>query len=155
MLLNDHQIRLLQAHITSIWLGSCVPEQSTDIMRLTGARLAEDKLHLDLFVPVQFTETFFNNLQENQKISFLCSSTRTFEAYQVKGIYLGHRACTQEEIRYQQAYMEGFTQNLVAIGVKAGLAFANYYQEPTIAIRMRSEEIYEQTPKAGTGKKVS
>lgn len=155
MLLNEYQISLLQAPITSIWMSSCTPGEYTDIVRLSGLRIAEDKLHIDLYVPQHYSDTFLRNIQVNQKISLLGSSTHTFEAYQVKGVYVSHRACTQEEIQYQKKYMEGFAQNLVLLGIKAGLVFANYYKDPCIAIRMKSGEIYEQTPKPGAGKKIS
>lgn len=155
MELTDHQINILQHPFTSIWFGSCAMGQSTDIVRLTGARIAEDKLHLDLFVPEYYAGTFFKNVQENKKVSFMCSYTHTFEAFQIKGVYVSHRACTQEEVGYQLAYMQGFAQNLLFLGIKAGLSFEKYYRNPSMVIRMKGEEIYEQTPKTGAGNKIS
>ena len=155
MIISDHQINLLQASYTSIWLGSCSSDYIPDMVRLSGARVAEDKLHLNLYVPQLYTHTFFKNVQENAKISFLCSSTLSFEAYQIKGLYLDWRPCTSEEVDYQQQYLNGFAKNLEDFGLRSGFNFVNYYKEPGIAIRMRSEEMYEQTPKSGTGNKIS
>ncbi|WP_224995796.1 hypothetical protein [Cesiribacter sp. SM1] len=126
-----------------------------DILRLSGIVVAEDRLHLDLLVPEQYARTFFKNVAENRKISVLCASVFSYEAYQVKGIYLGFRPSTPEEAEYQKNYFYGFSRSMLDIGVKSGLFFADYYQEPSLAIRMKSEEVYDQTPKVGTGNKIS
>lgn len=154
LLLNDQQMSLMQAPYSSIWMGSCSLERTPDIARLTGVLIADDRVHLDLFIPQKYANTFFNNIQNNLNISFLCASTQSFEAYQIKGIFINWRHCNAEEQRYQQNYVQGFANNLIGIGVRSVVNFVNYYQEPSIAIRMRSEAIYEQTPKAGTGNKI-
>lgn len=154
-MLKDNQISILHADSASIWAGNCSAGHTPDIIRLSGALVAEDRLHIDLLVPQRYTETFFKNIRENPKISLMYSSILTFEAYQVKGVYLNHRPCTPEEIGYQHTYLAGFGRNVLTLGVRAGLCFSRYYTEPSIAIRMKAEEVYEQTPKAGTGNKIS
>ncbi|WP_224995794.1 hypothetical protein [Cesiribacter sp. SM1] len=154
MLLTDHQTDLLQAHYTSTYVGYSGANSLTDIIKLSGVLVNEDRVHIDLFVPELYTQTFVKNIQENVKLSCLFTSVYTLETYQIKGTYLGTRPCTAAEINLQKAYVEGFGQHRVNLGMKNGLAFVKYYREPGIAIRMRAEEIYEQTPKTGTGKKI-
>ena len=155
MELTDHQIGLIHASFSSTYLGSSSSNRLTDIIKLSGAKVADDKSHIDLFTSQQYTKAFFKNVHENPRVSFLLTSIYTLEAYQLKGIYIGHRLCTAEEIKYQMAYVEGFARHRVNIGMKNGFAFTTYYRDPSIAIRVKAEEIYEQTPKTGTGKRIS
>lgn len=155
MLLTEHQISLLQAPFTSIWLGCGTSDKKADIIRLSGMLVAEDKIHLDVFVPQRFTPAFLMHIQENPKVTFLGSSILTFETLQIKGTYLNHRTSSPAEVSYQKEYLQGFSQAVTSVGVKAGNGFNHYLSEPCMTIRMKAEEIYNQTPKAGAGNKIS
>ncbi len=154
MLLKEPQLKLFHAHDTSMWASSCSLDFKTEVARLSGALPALDGIHLNLFIPEQYAHTLLSNLAENNKLSFLFASTSTYESYQVKGTFLGYRSCTTEEMSYQKNYIEGFAQCMRGLGIKAGPRFAPYYREPSIAIRMKGEAIFEQTPKTGTGTKI-
>ena len=155
MVLQDHHKDLLEAHFTSTYAGSSSAALLTDIVKLTGARVDADKEHLDLYAPLRFLQTFLRNVAQNTRICCVFTSVYTLETYQIKGTYLAHRAATEEENRYQQAYVAGFGRHRVALGMRNGLNFLHYYSEPCVAIRMKADEVYEQTPKKGTGKKIS
>jgi hypothetical protein len=154
MFVNDHQTSLFQAHYSSIWIGSCSSDFIPDMMRLTGLQIAADRIHADLYVPQRYTTTFISNVEKNKTISVLASSVHSFEAYQLKGQYLGSRPCNAEEEQLQQAYVRGFAQTLQQLGLRNGLNFRKYYQDPSLAIRMKIEALFEQTPKSGTGNKL-
>ncbi|PRY05029.1 hypothetical protein CLV24_13146 [Pontibacter ummariensis] len=154
MLLDDHKIALLQAPYTSIWAGSCAADDQAEVIRLSGATVQDDRQHINLFVPERYTRAFISNVGANPHISFLFASIQTFESYQVKGLFISQRPCTSEEVTYQRNYMHGFAQSMHAIRIKTASLFEQYLQEPCLCIEMRGEEMYEQTPKVGTGNKI-
>ena len=154
MLLDDSKIALLQAPYTSIWAGSCSETNEAEVIRLSGAMVQEDRQHINLFVPKRYTQSFLSNVAANPAISFLFASIQTFESYQVKGVFISQRACTPEEVAYQKRYMQGFAQSMHEIRIKTAALFKEYLQEPCLCLQMRGEDIYEQTPKRGTGNKI-
>jgi hypothetical protein len=115
----------------------------------------EDKMHLDLFVPEKYSRLYLKNVQDNPKICLSFASIFTYEAYQIKGIYQGLRPCTAEENEYQAEYMNGFVHNLLNSGLSYGLNMYGYLSPPCFSLSMLAQEIYEQTPKKGTGTKIA
>lgn len=153
--LTESQLSILQAASTSTWLSNSSRQYGSDIMRLTGGRLADDKSHLHLFVPEKYTTCFFKNLEEDKKVSYLFACVYTFTAFQIKGIYVQHRHCTNEENLYQKSYVEGFAKTMASIGIKSGESFKHYWEQPALCFIIEPLEIYEQTPKSGTGNKIN
>jgi len=154
LLKNDH-LSILQAATTSLWLGNSSLLHGPDMMRLTGARPAEDQFHLHLYVPEKYTFRFLENIRENKKVSHLFSCVYTFKTFQVKGLYVAHRHCTPDENSYQHTYLEEFGKTAVNIGINSGMSFINYWEDPAICFIIRPQEIFEQTPKPGAGNKIS
>lgn len=153
-MLTDQHLKILQAATTSIWLGNFSAPHGLDIMRLSGARLAEDNFHLHLFVPEKYTGRFLKNVAEEKKVTNLFSCVYTFIAFQIKGIYIEHRKCTQEENQFQKTYLDGFGKTMSSIGLTSGKSFGQYWEEPALCFTIRPQEIFEQTPRPGTGNKV-
>lgn len=155
MLLSNHHISILHDHSSSIWSASCSPDFRTEIIRLTGIRVKEDKLHLDLFVPEKYSRLYLKNVADNPKICLSFASIYTYEAYQIKGLYQGFRPCSAEEHDYQAAYMKGFVNSLLSIGLSNGLNMYEYLSPPCLRLSILPQEIYEQTPKKGAGTKIA
>lgn len=155
MLLTDHLVSVCQSPLSSLWSGSYSPDHKIEIIRLSGALVAEDRLHVDLFVPSRYASLYLRNVAVHPRVSLMFSHTHTFEAFQVKGDFLSWRPCTPEEVSYQRSYMQGFAENLVSIGLPNGMKIYAYFEEPAIAMRLQAREVYEQTPKSGTGNRIS
>jgi hypothetical protein len=105
-------------------------------------------------VPVAYGQTLLQNLATTHNMSFLSANVYSYVSYQVKGRYISHRECTGEEVKYQLAYANSFTDALATQGFPKSMLFHVYNQQPCITMYMIAEEAYEQTPKKGTGKKL-
>jgi hypothetical protein len=92
------------------------------------------------------------NLLANKHIAFSVTSGFTFESYQIKGKMLEiHPTDTEEELAMQN-YIGEMEKMLVALGYSIkGLTTAIKYS-PGWSIEFSIEQIYDQTPKIGTGK---
>jgi hypothetical protein len=125
------------------------------MVRLMGARIEADRSHITAFVPVKQGKTVISNLANTGKISLLTADVYSYESYQVKGKYVSHRNCTQEEVAYQIEYVDKFTDALTTQGFPKNSLSEVYLQQPCIALLIMAEEAYEQTPRKGTGQKLT
>jgi hypothetical protein len=153
-MLSDHLISLIEASSSSLCAASCTPDLDTEIIRLTGARVAADRLHIDLYCPERFTSIFLSHVSRQPNISIVISSVPTFETYQIKGSHISTRQSTVEEGEIQRHYIKGFGLALMHVGLRNGYRIETYCQEPGVVIRLKAEEIYEQTPRKGTGNRI-
>jgi len=156
VILNDPLITLIQAPYSAIWASNANEQQLSDLVRLSGVRVDTQQQQLILFVSLKFGETFLKNIHISKRVSFLCASVKTLESYQLKGIYLSNHPCTPEEMDYQKNYVDGFCKAVEHMGISSRKKFFDcFFQQPSVAVRMQVEEIFEQTPKPGTGQKLS
>ena len=153
--LNDHLIRIIESHTTSIWLCNRNARLVPDIARLMGAQVEPDGRHVLAYVPGPTGSGVLANLAIAPRLTLLVGHIYTYEAYQVKGTYTGHRACTPAEVEYQRAYVDKFADNLVRQQLPREQIIAAYFHQPSFAVRLRVEELYEQTPRKGAGERIS
>lgn len=81
--------------------------------------------------------------------------TGTYDGYQYKGTFIRSRPCTEDEVMLQSQYMESFTQILSEFGYSKEGLYRLYFSQPSIAIEFKVHEVYDQTPRKGTGEKIS
>ncbi len=155
MKLSDRFIDLISQTASALWASNCDKQRVPDLVRVQGVRVDTNKEQITFYVSVKMGETFLQNFTMTDKLSLLMASTETHESYQLKGSYLSQRPCTSSEIQYQKEYLLGFCKAIEGLGISKEKAFALYYQQPTVAVRMLVQEVYEQTPKIGTGEKMS
>ena len=154
MILSERFIQLVSDPSAAIWISNCNNKLEPDLVRLLGAKVEADNEHLLLFVPVKYGKHVIENFSVTNKLTFLLAIILTNESYQLKGEYLSHRPCTEEEVTYQEAYFAGLCDALDNQALSGDKAFDAYYSQPSIAVRMVVRVVYEQTPKVGTGEKV-
>ncbi len=154
-ILSDKLIANIERSTTSFWLCNANQNLETDMVRLMGARIEADRSHITVYVPVKQGKTVISNLHTTNKISLLTADVYSYESYQLKGKFLSSRDCTEEEAAFQREYVNKFTDALATQGFPKNSLPEVYLQQPCIALRMLVEEIYEQTPKKGTGKKLA
>ena len=153
--LNDHLARFIESHTTSIWLCNRNARLIPDIVRLMGARVEPDGRHVLAYAPGPTGPGVLANLAVASRLTLLVGHIYTYEAYQVKGTYTGHRACIPAEVEYQRAYVAAFAENLVQQQLPRERIIAAYFHQPSFAVRLRVEELYEQTPRQGAGERIS
>jgi hypothetical protein len=153
--LNDKLTEMIEHHTTSIWLCNRNARLVPDIVRLMSARVEPDRQHVLAYVPEPSGSGVLANLAVAPRLTLLIAHIYTYEAYQVKGTYTGHRACTPAEVEYQRAYVERFADGLVRQQLPREQIIAAYFHQPSFAVRLRVEEVYEQTPRKGTGERIA
>lgn len=156
MMLNDRFIRLINDPSAALWASNCNRQLEPELVRLLGAQVEADSEHLLFFVPLKLGGGLVQNFTDTDQLTFLLAIILTNESYQLKGSYLSHRPCTEAEVTLQNEYMTRLCHHAVAHqGLPGDKAFEAYYDQPSVAVRMLVREVYEQTPRIGTGEKVS
>jgi hypothetical protein len=155
VILNNHLITCIESTSSSNWLCNTNEKAETDMVRVLGVRVEEDGRRLICYIPVGYGAGVINNLAISTKITFLTAIIFTYESYQVKGRYISQRNCTEDEMAYLTAYVEGFTIAMARQGLSKEKGFKAFFQQPCIALQLLAEEVYDQTPKKGTGNKLT
>jgi hypothetical protein len=135
----------------AFWAASIDKNNVPDIVRSLGLAPLEDYDNITFYIPERYSETFINNLYVNAPISFLCCALFDYESYQYKGVFKSMRSCTGAEVQSQQKYLDDFTDLIVQLGYSKEGFYNSYYHQPSLAITFRVQEIFEQTPRRGTG----
>ena len=123
-----------------------------DFCRVLGVQVV-DQDHLRFFMDKKSNPTSFKNLQPSAPIALTTTRADNFESYQFKGKFVKLTECSDEDNQTIQAYLHGFNDAVVALGLQDGLVY-NYPHSNTYALVMEVKEIFEQTPKPGTGNKL-
>jgi hypothetical protein len=154
-ILNEYLRGRMQENAAALWLCNCSAAGMPDAVRLMGAHAEPDSDHLILYVPVPLGKDFVNNLSAGGKLAFLFAIVHDNTSFQFKGTCVSYWPSTETEVESQRTYVKAFCRELQQQGLDPERFFFMYFRQPGITVRMRVEEIYEQTPKAGTGGKIT
>ncbi len=140
--------------ISGFWVSNCDAVGAPDLVRTMGVRAEPDDEHLVAFVPVPYARNLIAQLVPGGKLALLHVNVNTYVSWQFKGHYVSHRPSTAGEVEFQRRYVEDFCREIEKQGMVWETTFPVLFRQPSITLRMRAAEVYEQTPKAGTGERV-
>lgn len=140
----------------SFWAANCNEKGSPDIIRCCGISYQPDKNELVLFIGEKLAAVFLANTKTNPLISLIGTSLYTLESYQYKGRFTGFRPCTEEEVEWQYRYVSQFADTLTIVGFnwEKETVVKSFFHQPSVAIGFRIDEVFEQTPRKGTGERI-
>ena len=121
--------------------------------RRLGARAGENDI-ITIYTVKHTSKKAIDNIEDNKLISITMVSALSYECYQFKGKCITYRDSNENDQSKIDSYMKDFNNTLVKIGVKDGLLF-KWPTQPSLAIEMKVEEIFEQTPKVGAGSSIT
>ena len=96
-------------------------------------------------------KSLIDTMKSNLNVACTIVNAHTFESYHLKGIYLEHRSLSEEEESLKESYMQGIRGVLSDMGFAYGDGFRKYADMEGIAVTMKVNEIFEQTPRQGSG----
>lgn len=126
--------------------SALVPEA----VRGVGARVAEDHLHLVVFVPAATGARTLVNLADNGRIAVCFSRIEDHRTIQIKGRADAFGPASDEERERIDRYRGEFARNLAFVGMPPRLSF-RVNSWPCHAVRFTVESIWVQTPGPGAG----
>lgn len=120
---------------------------------VVGAAVHDDRETVTVFVSAAGADRSLGNLQANGRIAFGVALA-THEAYQIKGSYVSTRAADATDLARQERYRSALHAAALAAGYPEELArpfTLGFAYTPGVAITLRAEEIFVQTPGPDAG----
>lgn len=115
-----------------------------------AARVDPDRTHVTLFLYETSAAAMLRNLDRHPEIAAVLDEPTTHRACQVKGLFIGSRRAEAGERPEIERQVAGFRSLLGTIGIEAPMT-AEWKVWPSLALRFRVTEVFEQTPGPGTG----
>jgi hypothetical protein len=115
-----------------------------------AARVHDDGGHLTLFLHEEAARGMLRNLEAHPEIAILFDQPSASRACQVKGTFLSSRRARAAERALVERQVEGLLRELEAIGIPRAMTTA-WRTWPCLALDVRIERLFEQTPGPGAG----
>jgi hypothetical protein len=153
----EHSVKIMDP-LFYPWIGTADAANIPEIVKCICAKVSMDLQRITCFIGTKEGERTLSNLTKNPRMTLLIASALTYEAYQYKGAFIKSRPCTEEEALFQKTFKDEFMihpPKLFGIEHFSEEGFSKmYFATPSVAVEFRVEEIFEQTPKKGTGEKI-
>jgi hypothetical protein len=148
--MNNRILRCLEDGV-SVLVGSVDAEGNPSCCRAVGLTSTDNLATVRVFVPVATSRETIANVQSTGRLAVVATQPIDHCATQLKGIAQTMRAAKEDEEPFVRRHLGNFAGVLNRLGYPPRLTSAVACW-PAIAIDMRVDEIYEQTPgpKAGT-----
>jgi len=99
-------------------------------------------------------ERVIQHLSSSSKMTATSSKATDFKTVQFKGTYLRHYDVLEDEMVYARKCNEKQAEIMSMFGIPKEV-FTNWNFDPAIAIEMKVDTLFDQTPRANTGNKIN
>ena len=134
----------------AIQLGTRNDRLEPNGVRVVAVGVEADGTHLVAYVPATAAAQVLPDLESNGHAALVFSRPPDERACQVKGTFAGARPATADERSVVQAQWDRWLDRLSTIGF-ARPTFEHWTRWPCVAIRVRVNAIFNQTPGPGAG----
>jgi hypothetical protein len=138
----------------SIYVGSRDKDFNCDILRGLGAGAAGHDT-VKVYVAEKTAGKMLENMRTNKLVNLSVTQIFTSESYQFKGRFLSAKSVNEDEAKAVLEYINQFEEAVSSFGLKPGLIADNLSYNPALAIEFVVDQVFDQTPKIGTGQKLS
>jgi hypothetical protein len=126
------------------------------VSKAFGIKVIESSSQLRVIAPHFFINKHLPNLRSNGRVAFTFGDPETNECYQLKGKFIAVEEVNEEDMQITgknfmglvETFSKHYGEHLRPI--LTGLNFG-----PMCAMTFQAEEIYDQTPGPGAGKKIN
>lgn len=153
MTLDAEMTEFLQQGL-AIHIGTRNERLEPNGARVVALRVEDDGQHLVAFVPAVAAPRVLENLQSNGQGAIAVARPSDDRAAQVKGIFVESWPATDAERPFVEAQWAACLRQLGIVGIPAEAA-TNWVVWPSVAIRLRVNALFDQTPGPKAGAKVS
>jgi len=119
-------------------------------IRALAVTVESDGLHVVVYAAEAAAARVLPDLEDNAQIAIGFGRPVDDRACQVKGIVIGTREATEAERPLVAAQWDGFLGSLEQIGIPR-VATTTWVTWPAVAIRVRVNALFDQTPGPGAG----
>lgn len=156
-MIADKFITFLKNNDVGLSIATRNSDLTPSIGRPFNAIVSEDRKNITFYMPSAMLRHHLENVQDNGKVALNIGAIPSHETYQFKGTYISHHNCNEQEISEMKIMLQRFKNGLSKFGMpEETLSLLDKFSvSPAIGITFKVEEIFEQTPKPGTGNKIN
>ncbi len=136
---------------TAIYIGAGNEKMKTTVNHVVGAKVNPDGDSFTCYIPKAGTDKLVSYLEACNKYAVTMATIPSHEAYQFKGTCISVREADDGAVKYAQTYLDKMVDFTSQFGIPEEL-FSNFIVDPSVAVTIKVEEIYDQTPGPGAGK---
>ena len=148
--MNERLLKCVEPGV-SVIVGSVDAAGNPSCCRAVGLRSDDDLRTVTVFVPVATSADTMANIAATERLAVVTTHPISHCATQLKGIVERTRPARDDEEPFIVEHFAGFggVLNTIGIPLRVTRSVAHW---PALALEMRVDEIYEQSPgrKAGT-----
>ena len=137
-----------------IQLGTRTAALEPNGVRVVAALVEEDGTHVVAYVPDISARHVLPDLESNGQAALVFARPPDERSCQVKGTFAGARPSTDAERAIVEAQWDRWLDRLATIGLPRP-AFEHWVTWPCVAIRVRVNAIFNQTPGPGAGARLA
>ncbi|HEY0680461.1 MAG TPA: pyridoxamine 5'-phosphate oxidase family protein [Chitinophagaceae bacterium] len=139
----------------AMWAANRDENNIPDVVHCNGIVPTGNCEKLTFFISAEYSDTFLANLKVSPALTLLVADIYTFRSYQYKGNFESMRDCTPEEVVLQQKHLRAFSDAIGEVGHSNDGFYDAYNLQPSFAVTFLVTDIFEQTPRKGTGQCVA
>lgn len=147
-------VNVLTNSSSAVWFSCCMDDNHPLIARLSSINIIDNET-IGCYIPVKFANELLPALTKGNAVAILAACTETFDSYQIKGHIENIYDLLPEEIAGQKNMLDLFSHALVRQGFSATNLYKAYVDDEFVALVIKVESIFDQTPKQGAGFKIS
>jgi hypothetical protein len=134
----------------SIYVGTRDAHLEPHGTRVSALRVEEDGVHVVAFLFEGAAEPILRDLEDNGQVALAVSRPTDHRSCQLKGTFVESRPVLPDEREEVERQADRFLRELETIGIPRALT-SRWNLWPCLALRVRVERVYEQTPGPGAG----
>jgi hypothetical protein len=121
--------------------------------RVWAVQVEDDSVHVIALVHESEAAALLDDLKSNGRMALGFSRVSDHRACQLKGAFAGSRAGAERDRSWLENQVGAFQRELASVGVPPAL-LAGSRTWPCVALRMRVQELFNQTPGPGAGERL-
>ena len=137
----------------SILVGRADERARPDCTRGAGVRIDAAAGRMTIYVPTVGADRTLANFSSNGRVAVTFSRPYDNRSYQLKGRVRSVAATSAEDHERQQRWLAAFVEQLAIVGVARSVP-RRWRITPSVAVDIDVEELFEQTPGPGAGKRL-
>jgi len=148
-LISDELAAFLESGL-SITVGTRDGQLNSDSARAWAVRIHDDRARLTAFLHSKAATAILRNLAAHPEIALAFDRPVDNRACQVKGLYESSRRARPGERELVERQVDGFLSQLERLGIPRAMT-AGWKAWPCVAVQIRVNQLFEQTPGPGAG----
>ncbi len=135
--------------------GTRDADLQTSVSHAWGMKVSDDSEKITFYFPkIALSEKHLANMQHNGRIAFTIGHSVSHVCYQLKGKYLSHSHCNEDDNQFIKKNFSVFENSAVEIyGEPVREIFKKLNFGEYISVTFYVEDIFNQTPGPGAGTK--